>query len=153
MRKNREAWTPEQIAYERQRNLNWRLANAEKIRQRKRELYLQNHEHELERARLKRLKNPEKQKIYDHNRRALKSKAVGTYTQKDICFLANSQKHLCVYCRSFIDKKSWHVDHIVPLSLGGSNEKTNLQLLCATCNLRKYKKHPVDFAQQMGFLL
>lgn len=152
--KSRQGWTPEQIADDdRQRNLRWRLANAEKIRQRKRELYLQNHAHELERARKKRMENPEKQKVYDHNRRARKSCADGTYTTKDIQFLARSQKSLCIYCRTAIAKQNWHVDHIVPLALGGSNDKTNLQLLCATCNLRKHKKHPVDFAQQMGFLL
>ena len=152
--KSRKGWTPEQIAEDdRQRNLRWRLANAEKIRQRKRELYLQNHQHELDRARIKRSKNPEQQRIYEHNRRALKSRATGTYTQKDIVFLACTQKYLCVYCLTAISKENWHVDHIMPLALGGSNERTNLQLLCATCNLRKHKKHPVDFAQQMGFLL
>lgn len=30
-----------------------------------------------------------------------------------------------------------HVDHIVPLNLWGSNDPSNLQLLCEDCNLRK----------------
>ena len=30
-----------------------------------------------------------------------------------------------------------HVDHIVPRRLGGDDTLSNLQLLCATCNLRK----------------
>lgn len=30
-----------------------------------------------------------------------------------------------------------HVDHIVPRRLGGTDELSNLQLLCVQCNLRK----------------
>jgi hypothetical protein len=30
-----------------------------------------------------------------------------------------------------------HVDHIVPLARGGSNDLVNLQILCSTCNLAK----------------
>lgn len=31
-----------------------------------------------------------------------------------------------------------HIDHIVPLARGGTNDIVNLQLLCAPCNLKKY---------------
>jgi hypothetical protein len=30
-----------------------------------------------------------------------------------------------------------HLDHIMPLALGGSNDPTNVQLLCSECNSRK----------------
>ena len=30
-----------------------------------------------------------------------------------------------------------HVDHIIPRTLGGSDELLNLQLLCVQCNLQK----------------
>jgi hypothetical protein len=33
-----------------------------------------------------------------------------------------------------------HYDHILPLASGGSNDPTNFQLLCASCNLRKAVK-------------
>jgi hypothetical protein len=33
-----------------------------------------------------------------------------------------------------------HIDHIRPVSLGGSNDPSNLQLLCARCNLSKYNR-------------
>lgn len=44
-------------------------------------------------------------------------------------------------------------DHIMPMDLGGSNDASNLQLLCQSCNSSKHAKHPVDFMQERGFLL
>lgn len=40
----------------------------------------------------------------------------------------------CANCGSEIDL---HIDHITPLSLNGSNELENLQILCKECNLSK----------------
>lgn len=40
----------------------------------------------------------------------------------------------CVWCGA---TEPLHVDHIKPLSRGGSNELTNLQTLCGPCNLAK----------------
>lgn len=42
-----------------------------------------------------------------------------------------------------------HLDHIIPLAQGGSNDPTNFQLTCAKCNLSKggkVKDFPVKFA-------
>ena len=41
----------------------------------------------------------------------------------------------CVYCGTL--KGKFHIDHIVPLSLGGTNRPDNLQILCASCNIKK----------------
>jgi 5-methylcytosine-specific restriction endonuclease McrA len=46
-----------------------------------------------------------------------------------------------------------HVDHILPLALGGDNRRKNIQLLCPTCNLSKGAHHPIDHAQRNGLLL
>jgi HNH endonuclease len=43
----------------------------------------------------------------------------------------------CVWCGS-TDKLS--VDHIYPVSLGGTNDPDNLQCLCQSCNSRKSNK-------------
>jgi|HubBroStandDraft_1064217.scaffolds.fasta_scaffold36144_2 hypothetical protein len=37
----------------------------------------------------------------------------------------------------FVGEKGYHLDHIVALENGGTNDPTNVQLLCEACNLKK----------------
>jgi len=51
-------------------------------------------------------------------------------------------KGLCVFCRTDLTRlvntlTQENYDHIVPLSAGGLNDVTNLQLTCETCNKKK----------------
>jgi len=43
-------------------------------------------------------------------------------------------KELCAYCQN---KDRPEIDHIIPISAGGSDELTNLQILCRSCNAKK----------------
>lgn len=61
------------------------------------------------------------------------------------------QRGLCAACKEVL--KKFHVDHIVPLALGGAHEPSNLQLLCPPCNRSKHAKDPVRFMQEKGYLL
>lgn len=96
--------------------------------------------------------NPEKVKAHKHKRRARKLAAGGSFTADDIKALLKSQKGKCVACGANI-KKAYHIDHIMPLSLGGHNGIGNIQLLCQHCNQTKSAKHPIDWMQERGFLL
>ena len=58
----------------------------------------------------------------------------------------------CVCCGHPLSD-NYHLDHIVPIALGGANEDWNIQLLRGECNLQKHAKHPVNFMQSKGFLL
>lgn len=50
-------------------------------------------------------------------------------------------KYTCQYCgkkgQRAGGKAILHIDHIIPISFGGSNSKDNLQTLCRECNLKK----------------
>lgn len=53
----------------------------------------------------------------------------------------------CGYCLSHQDYVPWvlEIEHIVPVSRGGSDEESNLWLACHTCNLYKgAKTHGLD---------
>ncbi len=54
--------------------------------------------------------------------------------------IAQRAKYLCEYCHSpeFINTDRFTVDHIVPQSLGGSDQVDNLALCCRRCNERCY---------------
>lgn len=54
------------------------------------------------------------------------------------------QRGLCNGCRTELGtvRKYVHVDHIMPLKLGGRNIDSNVQLLCSRCNHTKHAKHP-----------
>lgn len=85
------------------------------------------------------------------NRRALKKGSTGQHSKRDVDQLLKLQRHKCACCG--VKLSTYHVDHIVPLARGGSNDKINLQILCATCNLQKHAKDPLTFMQERGFLL
>jgi hypothetical protein len=54
------------------------------------------------------------------------------------CFKRDGYK--CVECGATKDQKMLHADHIIPVSQGGTDELSNLQTLCADCNLAKYNR-------------
>lgn len=88
----------------------------------------------------------------DHKRRAMKRSAPGTFTAQDVERIHFQQKGRCAYCKVALTK-SFHRDHIVPLSRGGSNWPNNIQLLCRDCNQHKHATLPEKFAQQIGLLV
>jgi len=54
--------------------------------------------------------------------------------------LERRQSDRCSVCGRFLDRASNpHVDHRVPIALGGTDDFANFQLLCAPCNLGKGK--------------
>lgn len=80
---------------------------------------------------------------YARNRRALVANSTGSHTKDEVSALLVKQEGRCVYCRAELTK--YHADHIMPISLGGSNDIGNIQLLCPFCNMSKRNKHPDVF--------
>lgn len=118
-------------------NKEWREKNKEYILQKKKE---------YDKA------NPDKVRSYCRNRRARIANSEGSHTTEDISNLFELQKGKCALCKKSI-KRGYHVDHNIPLARGGTNDKYNLQLLCAPCNVRKSARDPIEHNQSLGLLL
>lgn len=55
---------------------------------------------------------------------------------------------ICVYCGE--DFENGHIDHIVPISKSGTNDRSNLVYVCARCNLSKHNKMPAEWMENMN---
>lgn len=94
-------------------------------------------------------RNPEMVREWAQNRRNRKAGRLAYGTIPKLMVL---QRGLCAYCQTDI-RERFHVDHVMPLARGGKHESTNVQLLCASCNLTKSDRDPITFAQLNGRLL
>ena len=54
-------------------------------------------------------------------------------------------KHRCELCGAHEEQAALHVDHIIPRAKGGSDELSNFQALCVTCNTNKRDRDDTDF--------
>ena len=108
-------------------------------------------EHHPDRVRLSRARwdarHPEGGRARVRAHRA-KLRGGGRHTAADVGLQLERQRSRCYWCGKKVGK-TYHVDHVVPLALGGSNAPENLVVACPRCNFKKNAKHPMDFAGRM----
>jgi 5-methylcytosine-specific restriction endonuclease McrA len=96
--------------------------------------------------------HPERRRELVQNRRA-KLREIGGKLSKGLAErLFKLQRGKCACCGEPLGA-DYHLDHVMPLALGGSNTDDNMQLLRQPCNSRKNARHPVDYMQSKGLLL
>jgi len=142
--KKRQYWIDNLDAnHERQRR--YREQNAELVRAQKRLYRKANIEDARERDRRYRKSHKVQRRIWESARRARKRSAPGSYTVADIERQYQAQKGKCYYCGMKVGKQ-YHIDHVVPLSRGGSNSPENVVIACPDCNFGKNNKLPHEWA-------
>lgn len=135
----------------------YREANKDKVKARHKHYHEENYERVLESQRQYRARNSaklsEKNKQYraenagrarewNRRRRARKAGAGGNFTEQEFYEICARYDFHCLRCGQECD--SLTSDHIVPLSKGGSDNISNIQPLCKSCNSAKGVK-TVDF--------
>lgn len=138
--------------FHRKRSAVWYAANTERGRESCRNWRTSNPEKMKASHKAWQDANPEKVRLLLRNRRARLRNAEGSHTSADIKEIYSMQKGRCAICRKKLDQK-FHVDHIQPLARGGSNARSNLQIACGSCNVRKQAQDPITFMQSLGRLL
>ncbi len=84
---------------------------------------------------------PEQTNARKQRRRAKLLEVGGSYSAKEWNELKRKYGNLCLCCR---EEKPLTVDHVIPLSKGGTNDIDNIQPLCVSCNSRKGTKE-IDY--------
>ena len=62
--------------------------------------------------------------------------------------LMRRQDNTCVYCGYRRTPPSFDIDHMTPTVRGGSNDKSNLQVICRPCNQRKGLQTDQEFRRR-----
>ena len=133
-------------------NLAYYAANREKVLAAASTWRAANLDKSLARCAAWRAANPEKRRIQQQNRLSHKRANGGKLSSDLSAKLFKLQRGKCACCGLPLGD-NYHLDHIMPIALGGANEDGNIQLLRQRCNNQKHAKHPVDFMQSRGFLL
>ena len=76
-------------------------------------------------------------RIYAARRRALKAAAVGTFSKEQWASRCDVFGWRCAYCHTSVTAATVQIDHIIPLSRGGTNWPSNLAPSCEYCNKSK----------------
>lgn len=154
-KKYRDANAKSVAAYKRA----WREANAERIAVAEKQRYWSNREQSLrqsreyyqtnterlkQQARLWRANNLEQAKIGERRRRSRKYCAVSQRWRLSEC-----DALACFWCGRGLLGALPELDHVMPLSLGGADDETNMVRACRSCNRRKHAKHPLVWIAEL----
>ncbi len=132
--------------------LDWKSKNKEKLKIYNQQWYANNSDRCRKVRRIWLVENREHVLLMNQNRRARIKSSGGTLSKNIIQKLLKLQKGKCPCCGNPLGDK-FHVDHVIPIALGGKNIDSNVQLLKGTCNQKKGSKHPIDYMRAKGFLL
>jgi 5-methylcytosine-specific restriction endonuclease McrA len=118
----------------------WMQANSARIAAFQRVYYERNREEVISRSDEWGKNNVEKVKQFKANdrrkRRAAKNASRGSFTAKEFEELCERYGNRCLSCG--VTGVVLEADHVVPLTKGGSDDISNIQPLCRSCNRRKF---------------
>jgi 5-methylcytosine-specific restriction endonuclease McrA len=94
-------------------------------------------------------RDPVKFLVRYHRRRIQLRQNGGDFTAAEWNAIKFAFNFTCLMCGRREPEIKLEIDHVFPVSLGGSNEASNLQTLCSSCNRSKGPKH-IDLRPQVS---
>lgn len=125
----------------------WTEKNLERVKGTSREWSRNNPDRVRENVRRWRTENPEKAIASVHRRRARVKGNGGSYTVQEWRELCSMYDNRCLCCGR--NDVQLTVDHVLPVSMGGTSNIDNLQPLCKSCNCQKNDRH-IDYRNRGG---
>jgi 5-methylcytosine-specific restriction endonuclease McrA len=122
----------------------FRQANKTRIRAQRREYLTVNTEKNAERVRRWRENNKEAQRAIEYRRGKRLREEGRKLPKRELLEMYRDQGGLCAYCEKPLEE-SYEMDHMTPLSRGGTTDWTNIALSCQSCNARKATRTPAEF--------
>lgn len=116
---------------------NYRANNREHYNAKDREYRERNRDRVRFHAAEARKRDPIRYRAYGHKRREL-MRASGYFAKDDVTKQMEKQLGLCMWCSCPLEH--YHIDHVHPISRGGSNTADNIVLACPHCNQSKSDK-------------
>lgn len=129
-----------------QQTREWRERNAERHSTLVREWYQRNREQHLASSRQWAADHLPEKAAARRRRRAIEAGAAGSCTLAQIEARIAYYGYRCAYCGGPYEE----LDHVIPLSRGGSNWASNLRPACRSCNRRKHSKTLSEFLAQLN---
>lgn len=137
---NRRKWLDRSVEHRKKMFAAYRTQHRDRLSAKRRMWYRSNRAH----AQTYRREHPGDRLRHRHTYRARKRANGGTFTQQEWQALCVKYQHRCLCCGKSEPEIKLTADHVIPLSLGGRNDITNLQPLCHSCNSSKNAKH-IDY--------
>jgi CRISPR/Cas system Type II protein with McrA/HNH and RuvC-like nuclease domain len=126
-----------------------RALSPDERREYQRKWYAKNKEKHNERRNRWLNSSPAKKRDINRQKDHKKRMAPGKISKGINERLFAEQMGVCTCCGDMLGN-NYHLDHIMPIALGGTNEDQNLQLLRAECNMKKGAKHPDEWRKILG---
>lgn len=144
--KNRDkfkAWAKKSYLKNREKRLQkgkeYYTRHREKKIQVSKQYYIENKEHVKEYHRRYQQENPGKAREHTYRRRINGTVKKGVTDQVITENMFQYGRITCEKCKEECEA-NYHIDHIKPISKGGTHEYHNLQVLCAKCNMEKHTR-------------
>lgn len=95
-------------------------------------------------AKRERAKHADAYRLYGRVNAAKRRRAPGSYTPADVKRQYDAQRGKCYYCRNAVGDQ-YHVDHVIPVTRGGTHDPSNLVIACPSCNRHKNDRMPHEW--------